>query len=339
MRSYREDIKPLAGKTMRALWLENQSLSLKTDLEMSEAAQDQVLIKVLLAGVCGTDLELCRGYYPFSGIPGHEFVGRVVSGPGEWSGKRVVAEINLGCGQCQRCQRGEQRHCARRRVVGIKNYPGAFADYLVLPISVLHQVPDTLSDEQAVFTEPLAAALQIQKQVDIGPHDRVLVVGAGRLGQLVARSLALKTDQLWVTARNSTKLDMLARRGIRVLQSSALGQSGQTDFDIAVECSGQADGFELARKALRPCGTLVVKSTYAGDLCHNMSALVVDEISVIGSRCGPFDEALALLQQRDLGLDELITARFGLTDAVSALQTAAQPGQLKVLIAAADDQS
>ncbi len=235
---------------MRALWLENQRLSLR-DVPEPALQSSEALVRVLVAGVCNTDLELTRGYYPFTGIPGHEFVG-------EYDGRRVVGEINAACHTCNACRAGRPTHCERRTVLGIKDRNGSLAEFLALPRENLHAVPDSISTSEAVFIEPLAAALEIQEQVAMSPNDRVLVVGHGKLGRLIARTLSLTRCALTV-----------ASRGVDVPQQA---------FDVVVECTGNPDGFEIARRAVRPRGTIVMKSTYAGELKINASALVVDEI-------------------------------------------------------------
>ncbi len=304
---------------MRGLWLEERRLRLRDDLPMPVAARGEALVHVLLAGICSTDIELTRGYYPFAGIPGHEFVG-------EWEGRRVVGEINAVCEQCEACRNGRRSHCENRTVLGIKDRNGALAEHLTIPAVNLHPVPDEISTEEALFTEPLAAALEIQEQITIQPDERVLVVGDGKLGQLVAQTLALTGCKLLVVGKHRRKRDLLERRGIPTADALA------GTFDIAVECSGSAEGFAVARHALRPRGTLVMKSTYAGALTLNASSLVVDEITVIGSRCGPFDKALRLLRERRVDVRGLIDAIVPLDDAIDGFARAQRPGALKVIV-------
>ncbi|HJT16068.1 MAG TPA: alcohol dehydrogenase catalytic domain-containing protein, partial [Thermoanaerobaculia bacterium] len=252
---------------MKALWLENQRLSLRSDVPLPDAPR----IRVLLAGICNTDIELTRGYYPFRGVPGHEFVG-------ELNGKRVAGEINASCGKC-----ADRRHCEHRTVLGIKDRNGAFAEYLTLPVENLHVIPDSIPTEEAVFIEPLAAALEIEEQITISPSDRVLIVGGGKLGTLIARTLPGK---ITVAKRK----DVVAEKA----------------FDVVVECSGNPAGFETARRAVRPRGTIVMKSTYAGALTLNMSSIVVDEITIVGSRCGPFEKAIDALAKKRVQVADLI---------------------------------
>lgn len=314
---------------MQALWLENQHFSLRS-VPVPEPRPGESLVRVHLAGICGTDLELARGYYPFAGIPGHEFVGEVMAAEDHGLvGRRVVGEINAACGHCAPCRAGRPTHCEQRTVLGIRDHHGAFAEYLRLPAANLHPVPDSVPDAAAVFAEPLAAALQIQQQTAVRPGDRVLVVGAGRLGQLIARVLAPTGCELWVVARHGRQRGLLAERGISTVTEDGLPLR---HFDLAVEATGSPSGFELARRALRPRGTLVLKSTYRGTLAVDLSALVVDEISLVGSRCGPFAAALRLLERQTLDPTDLIEAEYPLAQAIAALEQAGQPGMLKVLV-------
>lgn len=321
---------------MQGLWLENQELRLRTDLPVPQPTDDEALVRVLQAGICNTDLELLRGYYPYTGIIGHEFVGEVVQGPDHLQGQRVVGEINAACGQCDYCRRQQPTHCQQRTVLGIVNRHGAFAEYLTLPTVNLHPVPDHLSTETATFTEPLAAALEIQEQLSISRQDRVLVVGDGKLGQLVAQSLALTGCQLLVLGRHPAKLANLAARGIATGLANAIGDR---TFDVAVECTGNPQGFESARRALRPRGTLILKSTYAGQLSIDASALVVDEITLIGSRCGPFAKALDILANGAIEVSPLIQAIYPLSEGLDAFAIAQQRGSQKILLAMNDSVS
>ncbi|CAI8903946.1 MDR/zinc-dependent alcohol dehydrogenase-like family protein [Methylocaldum szegediense] len=315
---------------MQALWLENGRLSIRDDLPAPVPTAGEALVRLRLAGICGTDLELVRGYYPYTGIPGHEFVGEIVeSSDGTPPGCRVVGEINVSCGECETCRRNLPTHCERRSVLGIRDRHGAFAGYLSLPLRNLHRVPDTVPDEAAVFTEPLAAALQIQRQITITGEHRVLLIGAGRLGQLIAQTLALTGCDLHVSARYPRQKALLLNRGIRVI---AENEAPARRYDIVIEATGSPSGFELARRAVRPRGTLVLKSTYRDSANVNLSSLVVDEISLIGSRCGPFEAALNLLEQRTVDPVALIDAEFPLARSVEAFDSAAKSGVIKVLI-------
>ncbi len=288
-------------------------------------------MRVRLAGVCNTDLELVQGYYPYTGVPGHEFVGVVEDAPGaaEWIGRRVVGEINAVCGECATCRAGRPTHCERRTVLGIVTRNGAFATHLVLPVDNLHEVPEGVSDEIAVFTEPTAAALEIQEQVRIGPGDRVVVVGAGKLGNLVAQTLATTGCDLLVVGRSPRPLELVAARGIRTGTAEAVAEN---EADVAVECTGNPEGLTIARRAVRPRGTIVLKSTYHGRASVDLAPIVVDEITVVGSRCGPFAPAVELLARGAVDPRPLVDERYRLTEAVAAFDHAARPGTLKVLV-------
>lgn len=320
---------------MQGLWLEDNQLQHRTDLPLPQPQADEALVQVRQAGICNTDLELIKGYYPYTGILGHEFVGQVEQGPAHLQGKRVVGEINAACGNCDYCHRHLSTHCEQRSVLGIVNRHGAFAEYLTLPIANLHPVPDHLPDQVVTFTEPLAAALEIQEQIAISPSHRVLVVGDGKLGQLVAQTLALTGCQLFVVGRHSEKLDNLSVRNIATGFEPDLNQQLRS-FDIAVECTGNPQGFDLARKALRPRGTLVLKSTYAEHLTIDAAAIVVDELTVLGSRCGPFAKALDLLDQSAVDVTSLIQTTFPLSQGIQAFEVAQQRGTQKVLLSIND---
>ena len=316
---------------MLGLWLEDQKIRLRNDLPTPEPPNGEALIKVRLAGICATDLEMVRGYYPFTGIMGHEFVGEVIQSPTKpgLEGQRVVGEINASCGQCQACKAGRPTHCEKRSVLGILNRNGVFAEYLTLPVENLHLLPDSLADEAAVFTEPLAAALEIQEQVQIQPTDRVLVIGAGRLGQLVAQTLALTGCELLVVTRHKAQEDLLGLRGIATYKET---EAPTREVDVVVEATGSPQGFALARRAVRPRGTIILKSTYKGELQVNISAIVVDEITLVGSRCGPFPPAIRLLESGKVDPRPLISGRYPLAEAESAIHQAGQPGALKILL-------
>jgi threonine dehydrogenase-like Zn-dependent dehydrogenase len=313
---------------MIGVWLEDGAVSVR-DVPEPEAAEGEALIRVLKAGICNTDLEMVRGYRPFTGILGHEFVGVVEEGPESCYGARVVAEINVTCGTCAHCEAGRSRHCERRTVLGIQGRDGAFAEFLTLPAANLHVVPDIVTTEAATFTEPLAAALEILEQVEVREADRVLVVGDGKLGQLVAQVLALEGCELAVVGRHPWKLSLLEQLGIHTMPEAHISEHA---WDLVVECTGQPGGFETARRALRPRGTLVLKSTYAGMLSLDASAVVVDELTIVGSRCGPFEPALHLLAKESVTVEPMIQARYPLGEAVSAFERATEPGILKVLL-------
>jgi len=319
---------------MNALWLENNKISLR-DIPQPHK-QNEALVKIRKAGICSTDLELVKGYYPYTGILGHEFVGEVISSPlsegeglGVKVGERVVGEINVVCNKCEQCLNGRPTHCEHRTVLGIINRDGTFAEFTNLPIANLHHVPDSVPDEMAVFTEPFAAALEIQQQIQINPTDRVLLIGAGRLGQLIAQTLALTGCDLRVVARHKHQQHLLKARGIGIISEEEIKP---WRWDIVVEATGAPSGFSLARQAIRPRGTLVLKSTYKGEMNVNFSSVVVDEINIIGSRCGPFEPALRLMESKQVDPTVLIANEFKLKDALKAFEHAAEPGVLKVLL-------
>jgi threonine dehydrogenase-like Zn-dependent dehydrogenase len=316
---------------MKGLWLQDQKLSLREDLPEPQLETGMALIQLRMAGICSTDLEMLRGYYPFTGIPGHEFVGDVLAAPGNeaWVGKRVVGEINLTCGECEACLAGREHHCSNRTALGIQGHDGVLAERFTLPVRNLHEVPSSVPDDLAVFTEPLAAALEIQEQVQIQPGMRVLVVGAGRLGMLIAQTLRLTGCDLSVVVRRQAPADLLARYGIKTV---FVDDVVENSADLVVEVTGSPDGFALSRKAVRPAGTLVLKSTFAGDVTLNLSAIVVDEIRLVGSRCGPFAPALRLLEAGLVDLRPLISARYPLSEGLAAMEKAAEHGVLKVLV-------
>ena len=312
---------------MRGLWLEKGRLALRDDISEPVDA-GEVRVRVIKAGICSTDTALVNGLYPFIGVIGHEFVGIVESGPNDLNGKRVVGDINAACGTCKFCQNGLAKHCENRTVLGISGRDGAFAEYLSLPIENLHLVPDDVSDDAAVFTEPLAAALEILEQVDMGPGDQVLVIGPGKLGQLIARVLHETGASLTVMGRSPEKLDRLSDLDVSKISSD----SNPIGFDIAVECTGNQDGFAAALAALRPKGTLILKSTYPGALSFDATPLVVDEIKIVGSRCGPFDKALKVMADGKIDPTGLIDARYALADGLAAFEHHARASVLKVLL-------
>ncbi len=316
---------------MRALWLEQRELSYRTNIALPTPPRGEALVRLRLGGICATDLEMVQGYYPFTGIPGHEFVGEIAAAAEapQRVGERVVGEINAVCGVCEACRTGRPTHCQQRTVLGISQRNGVFAEYLSLPLENLHPVPEGVPDEAAVFTEPLAAALEIQEQIPVPPDARVLLVGAGRLGQLVARTLALTGCELSVVVRNSHQKTLLEACGIRTIRPE---DTPDGRMDIVVEATGSPAGFELARRAVRPRGTLVLKSTYAGSLTANFSALVVDEITLVGSRCGPFAPALRLLAAGMVDPTPLIMGRYPLSQGERAFEESSRPGVLKILL-------
>lgn len=323
---------------MRALVLTAAGLELQQDRPLPFPAQDEALIAVQLAGVCATDIELTRGYKGgYRGILGHEFVGVVVAASGtEWVGRRVVGEINIGCGRCSLCQRGLGKHCPQRAAVGIFGHDGVFAEYVTLPVSNLHAVPDTVRDEEAVFVEPLAAAFEILEQVAIGPGQRVFVHGDGRLGLLCAWVLATTGCDLTVIGRHAEKLALAVVNehvSTALATPATYAELRAEPADVVVEATGSPDGFAAALELVRPQGVMVLKSTFAERLDQfDVSRLVVDEISLIGSRCGPFERALAALAAQQIHVQPLIHNCYPLSDGLNAFARAGEKGVLKVVI-------
>jgi threonine dehydrogenase-like Zn-dependent dehydrogenase len=321
---------------MRGLYLEDGTIAFRSDLPLPQPGAGEALLRVSLAGICNTDLELLRGYYPFRGVPGHEFVGVVVDcDSSDWLNQRVVAEINIGCGVCDMCRRGMPTHCRQRAALGIHGRDGALAEYVVAPLANLHVAPAGVSDRAAVFTEPLAAALEVTRQVHVRPDDTVVVLGDGKLGLLVAQAVALSACRLIAIGRHPEKLAILARRGIETRQDSASVAATvdvAVEADVVIECTGSPAGLSEALKLVRPRGVVVLKSTYAGAPQVNMSQIVVDEIEIIGSRCGPFEPALRLLDQGLVDVEPLIDSTFSLEEGVAGFGRAAERGVLKVLV-------
>jgi threonine dehydrogenase-like Zn-dependent dehydrogenase len=318
-------------KKMTVLWLEDGRLQLRHDVPVPDPSAGQGLIRVHLAGICATDRHLIRGYYPYTGIPGHEFIGTIVAAPNapDYLGRRVVGNINISCGRCLLCRSGRPAHCTERSVMGIQDWPGAMAPYACLPLQNLVTVPEHVDNQAAVFAEPLAAALRIQRQIRVRASDDILVIGAGSLGQLVARTLQSVGNRLGVVARYASQRTKLEATGIDVLSETDV-MPGR--YDVVVDASGSARGFTLARTAVKPGGTLVLKSTFKGEVPVPLAELVVDEISVIGSRCGPMDLAVETLAEGRIDPVPLIDGQFPLEEGEEAFAAASRPGRLKVLL-------
>lgn len=320
---------------MKGAWLADGRVTCRDDLAPPACADDEAVIDVHFAGLCGTDLELLRGYRPFEGIPGHEWVGVVREGPAPWMDRRVVGEINVTCPPagdrppCRACLGGRAAHCERRTVIGLFGRDGAFAERVAVPIRNLHAVPDSVSDLQAVFAEPLAAAWRVAEQMGDPSGARVLVVGPGRLGTLAARVLGAAGADVDVAVRTAAGLGPARGRGLNALTADEVRAGA---YDTVVDCSGSPSGFAVARAAVRPRGTLVLKSTYVGDLAVDASGLVVDEIRVVGSRCGPFPTALESLAAGRIRVEDLVDAVYPLARVREAFGHAGRPGALKVLL-------
>jgi alcohol dehydrogenase len=320
---------------LRALVYDGR-LHMVSDRARPEVPQGEALIRVTLAGICNTDLEITQGYMGFYGVLGHEFVGVVEEAADRsWIGRRVVGEINCVCTSCPTCLRGDEPHCPNRTTLGIYGRDGALADYCVLPVRNLHRVPDRVSDVQAVFVEPLAAALEITDRVHVRPAERVIVIGDGKLGLLVAQVLRLTGCELLAVGRHEHKLSILDRQGAQVCLEKDL--PGELWADLVVDCTGNPGGLALARRLVRPRGKLVLKSTLHEDQESSgrisLTSLVVDEVTLIGSRCGPFAAALRLLGQGQLvDVDSLVESTWPLEEGIAAFEQAGARGALKVLV-------
>ncbi len=314
---------------MKALRFEQGQLRLAE--VPAPARNNEALVRVTLAGICQTDVEIVRGYANFNGTLGHEFVG-VVEQADDTAliGQRVVGEINAGCGVCDECVRNDARHCRRRNVLGIRERDGAFAEYLRLPAHNLLPVPDSITDHQAVFTEPLAAACAILEQVALTSSHRVAVVGDGKLGQLIARVMMTTGCELKLIGKHDNKLKLA--RAIDIKAQTLADVMPAADFDVVVEASGSASGLQLALDLIRPRGTVVLKSTFHGKVELDAARIIVNEIKLMGSRCGRFTDALALLANHRINLAGLIADEFALTDGITAISKAQERGILKVLL-------
>lgn len=309
----------------------------KGALAVAEVAQPkreaEALVRVTLSGICNTDVEIVRGYAGFEGTLGHEFVGVVEDAPGaeHLVGKRVVGEINAGCGRCELCTSGDPRHCPHRTVLGIVGRDGAHAEFLRLPVVNLLPVPDEVGDERAVFAEPLAAAWGIIERAQVSKGMRVAVIGDGKLGLLCAQALSLTEADVLLIGKHPEKLRLAERRGIETATLERT-RGRERQFDVVVEASGAESGFTLALGLVRPRGILVLKSTFHGATRVDAARIVVDEISIVGSRCGRFAPALDLLKHSRIDVESLISEEYALHDGVRAMKRATATGVLKILL-------
>ncbi len=293
----------------------------------------EALIRVKLAGICNTDLEIMKGYLGFQGVIGHEFVGiveKINNGSCGSAGKRVVGEINCGCGLCDYCLKGLEKHCPGRKTIGILGKDGAFAEYITLPIGNLLEVPDNVTDEEAVFAEPLAAAFEITEQCHIKPTDRILVLGDGKLGILVSLALNLTQAHVILVGRHENKLRIAQKQHVETVQFKDLNV--RKDYDVVVEATGSADGFDLALKLVKPRGMVVLKTTAAYGKEMNLAPVVIDEIRVVGSRCGPFEPALRAMAKKLVDVKPLISAVYSADKASAAFKKAGEAKSLKILL-------
>jgi threonine dehydrogenase-like Zn-dependent dehydrogenase len=328
---------------MRALVYANNRLALARDYPQPSLQAGEALVRVTLAGICNTDIEITRGYLAFQGVPGHEFVGVVEAVSSDEAsalsliGQRVVGEINTACHRpdCWYCRRALRQQCPNRTTLGILHRDGAFAEYLTLPVENLHRVPDNIRDEEAVFVEPLAANFEIFEQVHVRPTGVVVVLGDGKMGQLAAQVMALAGCEVRAVGKHREKLSLIEQRGITTYSlddvERLLADVGRR-VDMVVECTGSARGLELALRLVRPRGTVIQKSTVAEKSTLDLAPIVIDEIRLQGSRCGPFEPALRALSRKTIDVRPLISATYPLDEAISAFDYAQQPGVLKVLL-------
>lgn len=311
---------------MRALQLKGTRIGYSEDVPEPVPRDGEVIVQVVRAGICETDLQLIQGYMGFQGILGHEFVG--IAGSGQFEGKRVVGEINNDCGTCEYCTNGLGNHCPNRTVLGILNHDGAFADYVAVPEKNLHPVPDEVTDQEAVFTEPLAAAFEIPRQFELKPEMKVIVLGDGRLGNLCAQVINLSGCHLLVAGKHENKMDLIRKAGIEARQVEELQEPSVAD--VVVDCTGSPSGIQKSLHLVKPRGTVILKTTVAGTQEISLAPFVIDEINLIGSRCGPFPDALDALKNHRVQLEGLLSATYPFHDVVNAFDQAQAEGVLKV---------
>ncbi len=315
---------------MLSVHLENGAISVR-DVPKPARPPGYALIRTLVAGICNTDLELQRGYYGFSGTPGHEFAGEVIEADNpKLPGKRVVGEINLACGACSYCRRNLGRHCPNRTVLGIVRHPGAFQEFFTLPERNLHVIPDSILTESAVFIEPLAAACEILDQVRVHAGEQVAVLGDGKLGLLVSQVLHVHGAKVLLFGRHRDKLLIAERAGVDT--ASVTATVPEAEFDFVVDATGSREGLRSAVKMVKPRGTVILKSTVHGEVALDTAPVIVNEITLVGSRCGRFEPAMELLRLGTVRVANLIADRFPLADAPKAFARAAEKGVLKVLL-------
>jgi threonine dehydrogenase-like Zn-dependent dehydrogenase len=314
---------------MHALNWNGQTLTFESSYPTPRTSENVALVRVRLAGICSTDLQIFKGYMNFRGVPGHEFVGEVAEGPADLQGKRVVGEINFACRNCEMCARDLGRHCPNRKVMGIFGADGSFAEYVAVPAANLRIVPKNVSDEEAVFTEPLAAAFEILDQIQLDSGDDVLVMGDGKLGILCAQVLKLTGARVTVLGKHGEKLALVKKTGVRTI---LLSDWKPRLFDVVVEATGSESGLKLAMSAARPRGALILKSTIAGDHNVSLAPLVINEITVIGSRCGLFEPALQALAEKTVSVIPLIEKIYPLAEGPDAVIGATKPAARKILL-------
>jgi len=314
---------------MKAVVLRGGTIRVE-DVPVPVPEEKEALIQIVKAGICNTDLELHEGYMDFQGILGHEFVGQVVETPEKaWLGKRVVGEINLPCGRCPICLEGDPKHCPSRKVLGIQRKNGVFAEYATLPLENLHVLPGKVSDVEGVFVEPLAAAIDVFDEICVGSQDEVLVLGDGKLGLLVSLVMRSRSPHVFCVGRHPRKLALLEGKGIQTAQNI---RTWDRKFDVVIEATGVPGGIADALGHVKPKGVVIAKSTFRGMAKIDLSSLVVNEIRLIGSRCGSFVKALDFLEREPVVLEEMVDAEFPLEDAGKAFERAKDPETIKVLL-------
>jgi threonine dehydrogenase-like Zn-dependent dehydrogenase len=315
---------------MRALVFKRKKLRFLGDYPVPRLNKNEVLIRVTHAGICNTDIEITKGYMGFEGVPGHEFVGIIERCKQKnLIGIRVVGEINIACGTCIFCRKQMRNHCPNRSVMGILHKNGAFAEYVTLPMSNIHALPDSISDEEAIFIEPLAAAFEITRQIDIMPYERVCVLGDGKLGMLVSQVVSLSGCRPVVVGRHEERLSLLRKWNIKAKHISSFNIR---EFDIVIDCTGSPKGIETALCIVRPGGRIVIKTTTAKKPVIDMNRVVVNELTLIGSRCGPFSSAIRALDKKEIAVQQLISFRYPLEDGIRALRNASRKNVLKVIL-------
>lgn len=316
---------------MKALVFKQGTLFLNKNYPKPHPGQNEALVKVLVAGICNTDLEIKKGYMGFNGIPGHEFVGRVEKCRDKsLEGKRVVGEININCGRCRYCKNHLKNHCRNRTVLGILKKDGVFAEYVTLPARNLHVIPRSVSDFEAVFVEPLAAAFEITKQLTIKPYNNVCVLGDGKMGLLVAQVLSMTGCRLVTVGKHEENLSVLKRWGIKTKKLRSLSE--EKEFDVVIDCTGSVNGIEIACSIVKPEGTIVMKTTTSHGRKIDMNYIVINEVTLVGSRCGPFMPAIRALRSRSVDVLPLVRKVYQLEEGIEAFRRAEQKGVLKILL-------
>lgn len=316
---------------MKALVFNQGKLLLNRNYPRPHPGQNEALVKVLVAGICNTDLEIIKGYMGFNGIPGHEFVGRVEKCRDKsLDGKRVVGEINVSCGRCRYCKKHLKNHCRNRTVLGILKKDGVFAEYVTLPMRNLHVIPRSISDFEAVFVEPLAAAFEITKQLAIKPNNNVCVLGDGKMGLLVAQVISMTGCRLVTVGKHKENLSVLKRRGIKTRNLHTLSE--EKEFDVVIDCTGSVNGIEIACSIVKPGGTIVMKTTTSHERNIDMNSIVINEVTLVGSRCGPFIPAIRALKSRAVDVLPLVKTVYQLEEGIEAFRRAEKKGALKILL-------